>query len=155
MDIVPVRRDGTGRLVAVGLVEVVAVDGRERWALIGSREQPGQTIDEVIDRGLRDSLGPDIDGQPSTPLRPNSDWAGPSPRSRRSRHPLAEIDVSGPVAVEISGKIATQGSVRRFSWFLVTALPAQDTFADGQRELLAAFLDAQGEPGLAGRLRQF
>jgi hypothetical protein len=59
------------------------------------------------------------------------------------------------LAVEIWGKIAPQGSVLRFSWFLVTALPAQDVFVGGQRELLAAFLDAQGEPGLAGRLRQF
>lgn len=155
VDIVPVRRDGTGRLVAVGLVEVVDVDGHERWSLIAGQELPSETVDEVIDPSLHDSLGPDVHGQRSVPRRPNPDWAGPSRRSRRSEHTPAEINVSGPLAVEIRGKIAPQGSVHRFSWFLVTALPAQDAFVRGQRELLAAFLDAQGEPGLAGRLRQF
>jgi hypothetical protein len=32
MDIVPVRRDGTGRPVAVGLIEVVDIDRWHSWS---------------------------------------------------------------------------------------------------------------------------
>jgi hypothetical protein len=43
----------------------------------------------------------------------------------------------------------------RFSWFLVTALPAQRQIAVAKRPVLADFLEAQGEPGLAQRLMLF
>lgn len=64
-------------------------------------------------------------------------------------------EIDDPCAVEISGKLQPQGMVRRFSWFIVTALPAQQELAVGMRPVLAAFLKAQGEPGLAARLMQF
>ncbi len=67
MDVIPVRRDGTGRLVAVGLIEVVDTDGEERWTMIHAAELAGQTIDEAIERSLRATLGADARGQLSKP----------------------------------------------------------------------------------------
>lgn len=58
-------------------------------------------------------------------------------------------------AVEVRGRIVPEGVARRFSWFLVTALPMREEIASGQRAVIADFLEAQGEPGLAARLRQF
>ena len=43
---------------------------------------------------------------------------------------------------------------RRFAWFLVTALPVRGEVSSEQWALLADFLAAQGEPGLAARLRR-
>jgi hypothetical protein len=40
-------------------------------------------------------------------------------------------------------------------WFLVTALPAQEQITAATRSNVADFLEAQGEPGLAARLRLF
>jgi hypothetical protein len=40
-------------------------------------------------------------------------------------------------------------------WFLVTALPAQEQVTAATRSALAEFLETQGEPGLAARLRLF
>ncbi len=153
MDLVPVRRDGTGRLVGVGLVEVADPDGRPRWTLIDGLEVPGESIDESVERSIRASLGAEAHGylaklQPPwiTDPRPRVDGTRVRGRPPRSRGEEA-------IAVELSGSFQPQGAVHRFSWFLVTALPAREEIAAGVRLVLADFLEAEGEFGLAARLR--
>jgi hypothetical protein len=152
MDIVPVRRDGTGRLVAVGLIEVMDVDGVQRWTTIGAAEAPGESVDNVVERCLGDTLGPGAHGQRSNPRT-----VGLGRRGDRSERSWAEglRAVAGPCAVEIWGRIEPRGVALRFSWFLVTALPAQHAIVADKQPVLADFLEMQGEPGLAGRLRGF
>ncbi len=144
------RRDGTGRLVAVGLIEVVDTDGEARWTTIGGTELGGETIERCV----RETLGPDAQYQLSKPqpvemtgIRRLGHRAAPARRDRGG--------INEPYAVEIWGKLEPQGRARRFMWFLVTALPARPDIAGGTRAVLADFLEAQGEPGLAARLRQF
>jgi hypothetical protein len=155
VDVVPVRRDGTGRLVAVGLIEIVDTDGENRWTTVGGAELPGETFDEAIERCLKETLGPDARGQLSKP-RPIG------PISRRlvghgvpAGPPSDRSESDEPCAVEIGGRLAPQGVAHRFSWFLVTALPAQRQIVVAKRPVLADFLEAQGESGLAARLRLF
>ncbi|MGO9178705.1 MAG: hypothetical protein ACLQBX_11170 [Candidatus Limnocylindrales bacterium] len=57
--------------------------------------------------------------------------------------------------VEIRGRLVPQGAARRLAWFLITALPPRDEVSATQWVLLAAFLDGQGEPELAARMRRF
>jgi hypothetical protein len=57
--------------------------------------------------------------------------------------------------VELSGTLAAQGLARGFSWFLTTALPPRPQMTPETRAILADFLEASGERGAAGRLRQF
>ena len=155
VDVIPVRRDGTGRLVAVGLIEFVDSDGERRWTTIHGAEIAGETIELAIERSLRETLGADVHGQLSKPrsmgitaTRLFGHDDGGRPASDRS-------ETDDPCAVEIWGNLQPQGVARRFSWFIVTALPAQREIASGKRAVLANFLEAQGEPGLAARLRQF
>ena len=155
MDVIPVRRDGTGRLVAVGLIEFVDSDGERRWTTIHGAEIAGETIELAIERSLRETLGADVHGQLSKPrsmgitaTRLFGHDDGGRPASDRS-------ETDDPCAVEIWGNLQPKGVARRFSWFIVTALPAQREIASGKRPVLADFLEAQGEPGLAARLRQF
>ena len=153
MDVVPVRRDGTGRLVGVGLVEVADSDGQPRWTLIDGHDVPGESIDESVERSIQASLGADAHGQLAklqppwiTNPRPRVDGTRVRGRAPRSRDEDA-------IAVELSGSFQPQGPVHRFSWFLVTALPPRDEIAAGVRAVLADFLEAEGEFGLAARLR--
>jgi Domain of unknown function (DUF4916) len=154
VEIVPVRRDGTGRLVAVGLIEVRDLTGVDRWSLISGSQLPNETLPTVIERCLTETLGPDVRGQYS---ESGIEGAG---RELRRADPRRLLHSQGPgeetpTAVEITGRLAPHGVAMRFTWFLVTALPAQDAIRPEHRALLAAFLEAQGEPGLAGRLTQF
>jgi hypothetical protein len=156
VDVVPVRRDGTGRLVAVGLIKVVDADGDDRWTTIGGTELVGETIDEAMERCIRETLGPDAHCQRSKPrlvaitgiIRPMGQRPAAGRRTDRA-------GINEPCAVEVWGNLVPQGLAPRFAWFLVTALPARHDFATGMRARLADFLEAQGEPGLAARLRQF
>lgn len=152
VDIVPVRRDGTGRLVAVGLIEIVDTDGENRWTMVGGAELPGETFDETIERCLKETLGPDARGQLSKPRPIGRRLAGQGVPVGR---PSDRSESDEPWAVEIGGRLAPQGVAHRFSWFLVTALPAQQQIVVAKRSVLADFLEAQGEPGLALRLRLF
>jgi hypothetical protein len=154
VEIVPVRRDGTGRLVAVGLIAVSDAAGVDRWSLISGSPLAGETLPAVIERCLIETLGPDVQGQQSEP------WIEAAGRGSRRAGPqvLLDSDATGdqtPTAVEIKGRLEPHGVATRFTWFLVTALPAQGSIRSEHRGLLAAFLEAQGETGLAGRLRQF
>ena len=155
MDIVPVRRDGTGRLVAIGLIEIVDTDGADRWSTICGATRSGESFDEAIERSLRETLGPDVRGQFSATLhikpigrRPIGSGGPPG------RHLVSGESVAS-WAVEIEGRVAPQGQAQRFMWFLVTALPAQEQITAATRSNLADFLEAHGEPGLAARLRLF
>jgi ADP-ribose pyrophosphatase YjhB (NUDIX family) len=154
VEIIPVRRDGTGRLVAVGLIEVSDATGVGRWSLISGSQLPGETLPTVIERCLAENLGSDVRGQSS------QSWIEAAGRASRRAGPRSSLhsQASGeqtPTAVEITGRLEPHGVAMRFTWFLVTALPAQAAIRFEHRALLAAFLEAQGEPGLAGRLRQF
>ena len=154
VEIVPVRRDGTGRLVAVGLIAVSDATGVDRWSLISGLQLPGETLSAVIERCLIETLGADVRGQYSEA------WSEAAGRGSQRAGPRTSLHSHGPgettpTAVEISGRLEPHGVAVRFTWFLVTALPAQDALRSEHRGLLAAFLEAQGEPGLAGRLRQF
>jgi hypothetical protein len=140
--------------VAIGLIEIVDTDGEARWATISSASVFGEIPDEAIARALRDTLGPDVRSEFSAPLHVK-------PIGRRligrveppERYPR---DGESPAwAVEIDGRVTPQGEVQRFMWFLVTALPAQEQITAATRSALADFLEAQGEPGLAARLRLF
>ena len=152
--IVPVRRDGTGRLVGVGLIEIADPDRRAHWTVIDVAALPGETMDQAIERGIHASLGAQAYGhlaklQPAwiTDPRPRVDGTQVHRHARRSTGDEA-------IAVELSGTLQPQSPVHRFSWFLVTALPAHEEIAIGARSVLADFLDAEGEFGLAARLRQ-
>lgn len=128
------------------MVEVADAAGEERWTTIHWVEQAGETITETIERAIQETLGPDAHAELS------------KPRSIGTVTTPFHGDGSGiddPCAVEISGRLQPQGVARRFSWFIVTALPAQAQLVVGIRPVLADFLEAQGEAGLAARLRRF
>ncbi len=153
MQVIPVRRDGTGRLVAVGLVEVAGSDGRPRWTLIGGPDLPDESTDQAVERCVRAALGDQANGRPAA-LQPA--WItdpGPGVDGLRVRDHSPRSGGEEACAAEISGHLQPQSPVQRFSWFLVTALPAQPEFEPDARAALADFLDAQGELGLATRLR--
>lgn len=154
MDVIPVRRDGTGRLVGVGLVEVADQDGRPRWTVIDVAAMPGETIDQAVERSIQASLGSQAHGH-GAKLQPPwiTDPSRGADGSRILGHAPRPTGQEA-IAVEISGSLQPQSPVQRFSWFLVTALPAHAEIAAGARSLLADFLDAEGEFGLAARLRQ-
>jgi hypothetical protein len=155
MHVVPVRRDGSGRLVAVGLLRATDPDGAERWTTIGGRVHPGATIEQAIDRCLGETLGSEVRARRS-----------PAPRRGTTRPPTAarRADVPPPIEpgeraatypVELRGRLVPQGTAHRLAWFLVTALPPRGEVSSAQWALLAGFLDAQGEPAVAARMRRF
>ena len=155
VDVVPVRRDATGRLVAVGLIEAPDAQGNLRWSAIGATALPGETVEQVIDRCIKEALGPDAAEQVSTP-RPTPTSGGRLPGRRDGARPRpATGEIDEPCAVEVRGKLEPQGASRRFAWFLVTALPAREAMASGQWAILADLLEEQGERGLAERMRLF
>ena len=155
MDIVPVRRDGTGRLVAIGLIEIVDIDGADRWSTICGETLSGESFDEAIERSLRETLGPDVRGQFSAPLHIKPIGRDPIGSGGPPGRHLVSGESVASWAVEIEGRVAPQGQAQRFMWFLVTALPAQEQITAATRSNVADFLEAQGEPGLAARLRLF
>jgi len=155
VDLVPVRRDGSGRLVAVGLIGTAGINGEMRWTTIGGAVPRGETIEQAISRCVAETLGSAAQAQDS----PQASVAltGLRPRAGRDEQPPQshQRDVEVPLAVEIRGRIQPQGTDRRFAWFLITALPVRGEVPAAQWALLAEFLDAQGEHGLAARMRQF
>jgi Domain of unknown function (DUF4916) len=155
VDVIPVRRDGTGRLVAVGLIEAADAHGEARWTTISAIVLPGDTIEQAIERCVKETLGSDAHGQFSK-RRPvgiiGTRVFGQREDPRLRPNPG---EINEPCAVEIWGKLEPHGVARRFAWFLVTALPARGGMASEQWALLADFLEGQGEPGLAARMRQF
>lgn len=154
VDIVPVRRDGTGRLVAIGLIAIVDIDGEDRWSTISGATSSGESFEETIERSLRETLGPDVHSQFSAPLHVKPiGWSSIGGDGSPGRQ-IARGESAG-WAVEIAGRVAPQGQAQRFMWFLVTALPAQERITAAARSALADFLEAQGEPGLAARLGLF
>ena len=155
VDVVPVRRDGTGRLVAVGLIRAADVEGAERWTTIGGTVRPDETIEQAIGRCVADTLGSEARAQLSPP--PHVGMAGERLFDRRNEAPPStdQREIEAPYAVDVRGRLVPQGLARRFAWFLITALPVRGEVSSEQWALLADFLDAQGEPGLAARMRQF
>lgn len=149
------RRDGTGRLVAVGLIEVEDTDGAERWTTIGGAELAGESIDETIERWVRETLGWDAHGQRSRPRLVGITGTRPGGQGDAAGLRTDRTEIEQPCAIEIWGTLVPHGVARRFTWFLVTALPARREMASGKRAVLADFLEAEGEPGLAARLRRF
>ena len=153
--VVPVRRDGSGRLVAVGLLRATDPDGEERWRTVGGRVHPGETIEQAIDRCLGETLGSEVRAQRSPPSRigpagpPLSAWREDAPP------PTEPGESASTHAVEMRGRLVPQGMAHRLAWFLVTALPPRGEVSSAQWALLAGFLDAQGEPALAARMRRF
>ncbi len=154
IQVVPVRRDGSGRLVAVGLLRATDPDGAERWTTVGGRLHPGATIEQAIEGCLGETLGSEVRAQRSpaprlgTPGRPVSAWRADAP-------PSAEPGERAPAyAVELRGRLVPQGTARRLAWFLVTALPPRGEVSSAQWTLLADFLEAQGEPAVAARMRR-
>jgi len=155
VDLVPVRRDGSGRLVAVGLIGTAGTDGEMRWTTIGGAVARGEAIEQAISRCVAEALGSAARAQDSrqTPVA----LAGLRRPAGRDDQPLEshQRDVEVPLAVEVRGRMEPQGTDSRFAWFLITALPARGEVSAAQWALLADFLDAQGEQGLAARMRQF
>ena len=154
IQVVPVRRDGSGRLVAVGLLRATDSDGAERWTTVGGRMYPGETIERAIEGCLGETLGSEVRAQRSpaprkgTPGRPGSAWRADGP-------PSVEPGERAPTyAVELRGRLVPQGTARRLAWFLVTALPPRGEVSSAQWALLADFLEAQGEPAVAARMRR-
>ena len=155
VDLVPVRRDGSGRLVAVGLVRTVGPGGEARWTTIGGAVLPGEAIEQSIARCVAETLGAAARArllllpQVGTPRKP--DLA----RSEDAAPHIDQGDSEAAYAVEIQGHLVPQLPARRFAWFLVTAMPIREEVSVAQWALLANFLEAWGEPGLAARMRQF
>jgi len=154
VDIVPVRRDGTGRLVAIGLIQIVDIEGEDRWSTISGATLSGESFDETIERSLRETLGPDVRSEFSAPLHIQPIGRHPIASDGPPGRHVARGESAG-WAVEIGGRVAPQGQAQRFMWFLVTALPAQEQITAAARSAIADFLEAQGEPGLAARLGLF
>ena len=144
-----------GRLVAVGLIEVVDTDGDHRWTTIGGTELAGETIDEAMERCIRETLGPDAHYQLSKPRPVEITGIRQLGQRHAAGRRTDRAEINEPCAVEVWGKLEPQGVAPRFAWFLVTALPARRDIATGKRAVLADFLEAQGEPALAARLRRF
>ena len=145
IQVVPVRRDGSGRLVAVGLLRATDPGGAERWTTVGGRAHPGETIEQTIHRCLGETLGSEVRAQRS-----------PAPRlgapGRADAAPSVEPGERAPTyAVEMRGRLVPQGTALRLAWFLVTALPPRGEVSSAQWTLLADFLEAQGEPAVAAR----
>jgi len=155
VDIVPVRCDGSGRLVAVGLVRTVGLDGEERWATVGGDVLPDETIEETIARCVAETLGAAARAH-LVPL-PQVGMAGQPDLARSEDAALqtGQRDSEAAYAVEIQGRLVPQPPARRFAWFLVTAMPIREEVSTAQWALLADFLDGWGEPRLAARMRQF
>ena len=152
VDIVPVRLDGTGRLVAIGLIEVMDFDGMQRWTTISTAALPDESADDAIERGLWETLGPNAHGHRS---KGRPVWSSRRDGRLARAEATSQLGVVRPTAVEIFGRFEPGGGALRFSWFLITALPAHEDIQAAQRPVLADFLAEQGEPGLAGRLRGF
>ncbi len=154
IQVVPVRRDGSGRLVAVGLLRATDPDGAERWTTVGGRVHPGATLEQAIEGCLGETLGSEVRAQRSpaprlgTPGRPVSAWRADAPPS------VEPGERARTYAVELRGRLVPQGTARRFAWFLVTALPPRGEVSSAQWALLADFLEAQGEPAVAARMRR-
>ena len=154
IQVVPVRRDGSGRLVAVGLLRAADPDGAERWTTIGGRLHPGATVEQAIEGCLGETLGSEVRAQRSpaprlgTPGRPVSAWRADVPP------PIEPGERAPTYAVELRGRLVPQGTARRLAWFLVTALPPRGEVSSAQWALLADFLEAQGEPAVAARMRR-
>jgi len=155
MDLIPVRCDGSGRLVAVGLVRTVGVDGEESWTTIGGDVLPGQAIEEAIARCVAETLGPAA--RAHLVLLPQVGMGGQPDLARFDDAALHtdERDSEAAYAVEIQGRLVPQPPALRFAWFLVTAMPIREEVSVAQWALLADFLEAWGEPRLAARMRQF
>jgi len=154
-DLVPVRRDGSGRLVAVGLVRVPYGADEERWTTIRGTALPGETVEAMVTRCVAEALGQDARARQSDPPRVGE--AGRRAPGRRD-DPGSSADravAPGPTAVEVLGHLQPRGAVLRFAWFLVTALPARRDVGPEQWAILADLLESEGERGLATRMRQF
>ena len=115
---------------------------------------PGETIEQAIEGCLGETLGSEVRAQRSpaprlgTPGRPVSAWRADAP-------PPVEPGERAPTyAVELRGRLVPQGTARRLAWFLVTALPPRGEVSSAQWALLADFLEAQGEPAVAARMRR-
>jgi hypothetical protein len=155
VDVVPVRRDGSGRLAAVGLIAVLDADREERWATITGTAAPGESIEDAIERSVRVVLGPAADARlwehkPVGRTQSRQFMGGIGAPARREHEGM---DVAYPV--DLSGGLVPQGDARQFSWFLVSVLPPGRQLAAGTHAVLARFLEAEGEPGAAARLKRF
>ena len=155
VDLIPVRCDGSGRLVAVGLVRTVGVDGEESWTTIGGDVLPEETIEEAIARRVAETLGPAARAR--LVRLPQVGMAGQPDLARFDDASLHtdQRDSEAAYAVEIHGRLVPQPPALRFAWFLVTAMPIREEVSVAQWALLADFLEAWGEPRLAARMRQF
>jgi hypothetical protein len=138
------------------MIELSTPEQSTSWNLISTTPQPGELIDDTIARALAETLGPNIAAHRLDRV------PGDVPSDRSKHRRLANRDESftpgrsgAPIGVELSGAVEPRGGVLKFTWYLVTVLPPQATIRPEHRSLLADFLDAHGEPGLAARLRQF
>ncbi len=149
------RRDGSGHLVAVGLVRTVGLDGEESWTTVGGDVLPDETIEEAIARCVAETLG--AAARAHLMLLPQVGMAGQPDLARSDDAALqtGQRDSEAAYAVEIQGRLVPRPPARRFAWFLVTAMPIREEVSVAQWALLADFLEAWGEPRLAARMRQF
>lgn len=149
------RRDGSGRLVAVGLIRTLGLSSEERWTTIGGTVLPGEAIEGAIARCVAETLG--VEARAHLLPQPQVGNAGRPDLDRSDDTALQDHqrDIEATYAVEIQGRLVAQLPARRFAWFLVTAMPIREAISVAQWALLADFLEAWGEPGLAARMRQF
>lgn len=148
LHVVPVRRDATGRLVAVGLLRVAVPAGGGHWRTLQGNVRQGETSLESAERCVRETLGPEVRlHRVVTSILAGSPAQATPGDADRAKTRL--------YAVELRGRPQATRAGPDFVWFLVSALPRRADVSVGEWRTLAALLDALGERGAAARLRLF
>ena len=115
---------------------------------------PGETIEQAIDRCLGETLGSEVRAQRSPAPRKGTTGRHTAAWWEDAPPPIEPGGRASTHAVEVRGRFVPQGMVHRLAWFLVTALPPRGEVSSAQWALLADFLEAQGEPAVAARMRR-
>ncbi len=155
VDVVPLRLDARGAIVAIGLIRrptAIAAEG-ERWMTIGGRLRRGERIADAIEREVREALGPaarvDV---PAVPVPAALAEYMPGTRDDGPFDPRQHA-VGLTYAIAVEGEIRVGGEATDFRWFEPDELPTRGNYGFGQWSVVADMLDRFGLAAAASRVR--
>jgi ADP-ribose pyrophosphatase YjhB (NUDIX family) len=140
VDVVPVRLDGSGKLVRIGLIFRDTPHQGRRWCVVGGRLWRNESVAEAITRQLLETLGTHIAFQ----IEPD-----PQPAYVAQYFPVArEVGSLDPrqhaltlnFVIPITGEPRAGGEALEFRWFEPSRLPGPEQFGFGQDRFVAACL---------------
>ena len=147
VEAVPVRVDGLGSLVEVGLLLRSTPDGRLTRALVSGRVRFGETLREALFRHLENDLGPMAFPQMPASLAPAQiaeyfPMPGISPYVDERQHAVSLVYV-----VPVTGSCSPRQDALEVTWMTPEEALSDDTIADlpdGRGLLLRQVLGAVG-----------